>query len=279
MPLINLSYPETVIDLNLGSSSEKLGGIVNLSEFTELTSFVCKSNDIQYDDSNINDNKIKHFIVSDNKIEKLPRLDKYPELKILDFKNNNVLLFNSSTFFSNYFKEPTNSLVYVNLAENGFTGTVPTVTALPDLEGFDLSANNFTTYEDSTANGGYNENLLYFNLQDNHISDVNQLNSILINLSSGGGSNGYVNLSGGTMAIPDGLGEEAKFKLLVRGWTVLVNSLDTDVIGLENENILGTENLVSLAIERNFVTGSTVLVDSDNNFIVDDDGDPIKIDE
>ena len=228
MPLINLSYPETVKELNLGSSivgtnSKKLGGYVRLSEFVELTSFICKDNDIQYDDIDIEDNKIKHFIVPNNKIEKIPRLDKYPELEILDFKNNNVSFNAPSKFWVSYFKSPVNSLVYANLAENGFSGAVPTVTALPDLEGFDLSANNFTVYEDNTANGGYNENLLYFNLQGNFITDINQINSILINLSSGGGFNGYVNLSGGTMAIPYGIGIVAKNVLEERGWTVLLN--------------------------------------------------------
>lgn len=55
MTTINISFPETITDLNLGSTSvggdsQKLGGTVNISEFVALTSFVCIDNNINYDD-------------------------------------------------------------------------------------------------------------------------------------------------------------------------------------------------------------------------------------
>lgn len=110
------------------------------------------------------------------------------------------------------------SLTWLDLDQCGITGNVD-LSMLPALTGFDL---------------GGNAGVTSVNLPESSFNDVNinnaalteaSVNYILGWLDGGGATNGYVDLSGGTSAIPTGDGLTAKSNLEGKGWTVNVNQL------------------------------------------------------
>jgi hypothetical protein len=66
-------------------------------------------------------------------------------------------------------------------------------------------------------------NLNNVELEDNDLTEAS-VDHILITLDDNGLSNGYVNLNGGTNATPSALGLAAEASLVIKGWTVNVNS-------------------------------------------------------
>lgn len=127
------------------------------------------------------------------------------------------------------------SLIFLDLDQCGITGSVD-LSMLPALEGFDLSGN---------------AGLTSVQLPESNLNDVSiyncaltetAVNNILQWLDGSGVSNGFVDLSGGTNAIPTGNGLTAKVNLQGKGWNVIVNqgapgrvgiaaSTDFDIVG------------------------------------------------
>jgi len=227
MATINISYPETITDLNLGESSlgansEKLGGLVNLSEFIALTSFVCIDNDIAYNDDFIPSNLIRVFNVKGNNITKFPRFQNYPRLRVFNFSNNSI---QESRFQTNVFDTLSASLRKLDISDNILRGTVPSLSALSVLTSVNLSGNGYSSYNEISSIGFYNQNLTYFNLRDNTLSASNEINSLLLNLSGSGGDDGFIDISGPFMPKPSEIGLSARNSLLRRGWNVRSNEL------------------------------------------------------
>lgn len=127
------------------------------------------------------------------------------------------------------------SLTFIDLDQCGITGNVD-LSMLPALEGFDLSGNTGLT------------SVTIFEQQLNDVSISNaalteeSVNDILMWLDGSGVINGYVDLGGGTNAIPTGSGITAKNNLINKGWNVTVNqaapgnvsiapSTDFDIVG------------------------------------------------
>lgn len=117
------------------------------------------------------------------------------------------------------------SLIFLDLDQCGITGSVD-LSMLPALEGFDLSGNT---------------GLTSVNIFEQQLNDVNiyncalteaSVNDILMWLDGSGVINGYVDLSGGTNAIPTGNGITAKNNLVNKGWTVNVNQAPPGNVGI-----------------------------------------------
>lgn len=118
-----------------------------------------------------------------------------------------------------------NALTYLDLDQCGITGNVD-LSMLPALTGFDLGGNTGLT------------SVTIFEQQLNDVIINNAalteecVNDILMWLDGSGVINGYVDLSGGTNAIPTGNGAAAKDNLINKGWNVLVNQAAPGNVGI-----------------------------------------------
>lgn len=108
------------------------------------------------------------------------------------------------------------SLTYVEISQSAFSTL--TFTACPVLAGFELfdCANLDTINCDFAAAG-------YVNLSGCAFTEGG-VDTILADLDTNGHTNGEVDLSGGTNAIPSAAGLASKANLEGKGWTVTVNS-------------------------------------------------------
>lgn len=229
MTTINISFPETITDLNLGSTSvggdsQKLGGTVNISEFVALTSFVCIDNNINYDDEFNEPNVIRVFNVKGNNITKFPRFQIYPKLRNFNFSNNSI---QELKFETNVFDSLSAQLRRLDVSDNVLRGTIPSLSAFSVLTSVNLSGNGYSSYNEVSSVGFYTNNLTYFNLKDNTLSATEELNTLLVNLSGSGGVDGFLDTSGPFMPRPSDLGLSARNSLLSEGWNVRTNELST----------------------------------------------------
>lgn len=110
----------------------------------------------------------------------------------------------------------TNFLCY----NNSLSGVIPSLSANVALINFWAFGNSFTGYTASTLASTLDD----FRLQDCAVSDPDDIDQILADLDTAGGSNGDVTLQGGTNAIPSAAGLTSKSNLEGKGWTVTVNS-------------------------------------------------------
>jgi hypothetical protein len=131
-----------------------------------------------------------------------------------------------------------NNLAFIDLDDSNITSI--DLSMLPSLRGFDLSNNNDITNViiSNTQPLGDGENV---DVDDGSLTQ-SAVDAILVALSTNGVSNGYVDLIGGTNALPSSTGLAAKTLLEENGWTVLVNtpppgtatiapSTDFDIVG------------------------------------------------
>jgi hypothetical protein len=109
------------------------------------------------------------------------------------------------------------NLFYMDLDQCGITGSID-LSFLPLLGGFDLSGNtgltNVTISQEQPL-GEFGDVYLY----DCALTQTS-VDNILVELSTNGITNGYVDLTGGTNAVPSGTGIAAKVILESNGWTV-----------------------------------------------------------
>lgn len=141
------------------------------------------------------------------------------------------------------------ALEQLRIDDSNFSGVMPNLTGLTSLQYFDLDQSNIAGDIDISASS-FNA-LTGFDLSGNTItsiiipeaplSDVNlynnaltetAVNNVLQWLGGNGIENGYVDLSGGTNAIPTGNGATAKATLQSRGWNVYVNQAPPASVGI-----------------------------------------------
>lgn len=128
------------------------------------------------------------------------------------------------------------SLQYIDMDQCNISGAVDiSAQSFNALTGFDLSGNAITSIQLPEAL--LNDVVLY-----NNALTEEGVNNVLQWLDGSGVEGGYVDLSGGTNAVPTGNGATAKTNLQGKGWTVVVNeaspgnvniaaSTDFDIVG------------------------------------------------
>ena len=119
------------------------------------------------------------------------------------------------------------SLEWIDMDQCGITGSI-NLSSISSLKGFDLSGNSAMTEViiSSTQSLGDGQDVNLFSCALTQQS----VDNILVTLSNNGVSNGYVQLEGGTNAIPSATGLAAKEVLEGRGWSVDVNLPHSDLI-------------------------------------------------
>ena len=196
---INTTNPNNIYAINLGTSSPKLSGSVNITSFSNLTSFVCKDNDIE---SFTGSNVIPSLAVlnlSGNKLTAVPTfsvgskietlnlsrnpivgdfdLSLIPNIKYIDiFNNNNVRLTNYG---------PLTGLEVINARDTIITN-LETLTNKPNIRIIDFAASTNNRYASLTGQFPVN------------LSHLTKLESLRINNTSLS-STEVVNLSGCTL--------------------------------------------------------------------------------
>ena len=112
------------------------------------------------------------------------------------------------------------SLEWIDMDQCGITGSI-NLSSISSLKGFDLSGNSAMTEViiSSTQSLGDGQDI---NLYGCALTQQS-VDNILVTLSNNGVSNGYVQLEGGTNAIPSATGLAAKAVLEGNEWSVQVN--------------------------------------------------------
>lgn len=139
------------------------------------------------------------------------------------------------------------SLQELRLDDSNFSGGIPNLTGLTSLTlldidqsiisgDIDLSMLSSLTVLDLSGNTITSVQLPESNLNDVILSDNSltetAVNNILQWLDGSGVQNGYVDLAGGTNAIPTGNGVTAKQNLTGKGWQVYVNQAAPGNVGI-----------------------------------------------
>ena len=118
------------------------------------------------------------------------------------------------------------SLRWLDMDQCSISGAIDiSASSFNNLTGFDLSGNSITSIQLPEAN--LNDVTLY-----NNALTETAVNNILQWLDGSQVSNGYVDLSAGTNAIPTGNGIVAKQNLQGKGWNVYVNQAPPGNVGI-----------------------------------------------
>jgi hypothetical protein len=118
------------------------------------------------------------------------------------------------------------SLEYLDLDNCGISGAIDiSASSFNALTGFDFSSNAITSV---TLPEAYLNDV---NLYNNALTEE-AVNNVLQWLDGSGVSNGYVDLSGGTNAIPTGNGATSKTNLQNKGWEVIINQAPPGYVGI-----------------------------------------------
>ena len=148
----------SVVAINCGTSSPKLGGTINVSAFTNLTSFTCIGNDITAIDGYTNNNNLKVLSFSNNKVTgRLPSLSACTSLNVFNC-NYNPLTGSIPSLTSNI------NLEEFQCGDNDLTGSLPALSSLTSLSIFHCWANTLTgpvpTFPSSITSVSIHTNLL-----------------------------------------------------------------------------------------------------------------------
>lgn len=234
MTTISITKPPLIHAIDIGTSTPRLSGTVDVTSFINLTSFKA------YEGSAGND--LEGFIISEaNDKLKLVKLlynklpgsaNQYIPLNtvefLIQFNELNAPLSDLSSFTQlsaiatsgntnmggNIPTLPSNITV-IDFGASGLTGDLPSLSAYTNLQRVWLYVNpNLTVPANWTASASMT-NIFLFNCQFSSA----EVNTVLIEIDSLGTSNGILNIAGNN-ANPTGAGLTAKSNLTSRGWAV-----------------------------------------------------------
>lgn len=240
--LNNNARLNSVININCGTSSPRLGGAVDISAFRNLEEFLCNLNDITalsgYE-SNSNLRVVQFF---DNKITgSIPSLSQLTNLK--DFRCYGNTLTGSIPALSGlnaleifWCQNQTGTKLTGSIPSlsgltalrsfrcngNQLTGAIPALSGLNNLEVFYCFFNQLTDF----AGGSVSNTLGDFQAQNNQLTST-AVNAILAAFVAAGrtlaSGTCVLNLGGTGNAAPTGQGLTDKATLISRGWTITTN--------------------------------------------------------
>ena len=234
MTTISITKPPLIHAIDIGTSTPRLSGTVDVTSFINLTSFKA------YEGSAGND--LEGFIISEaNDKLKLVKLlynkltgsaNQYIPLNavifLIQFNELNLPLSDLSSFTQlsaiatssntnmggNIPTLPSNINV-IDFGQSGLTGDLPSLSAYTNLQRVWLYVNpNLTVPTNWTASASMT-NIFLFSCQFSSA----EVNTVLIEIDSLGTSNGILNIAGNN-ANPTGAGLTAKSNLTSRGWAV-----------------------------------------------------------
>ena len=131
-------YKPNITQINCGTSSPRLGGTVDISTFTNLTTFICNSNDITSFSGYNKNSKLQTLQFFNNKISgQMPSLNAMTNLTQILFHENlftgSIPSFSGLTKLSTFF-----------CFGNQFTGNIPELNNLPNFLTLHCSSNLLT---------------------------------------------------------------------------------------------------------------------------------------
>ena len=231
----------SVTQIDLGDSSPKLGGTVDVSLFTNLEELTCDGNDITeitgfYDNPNMKivlaaSNKLTGFIPA---LTGMPLLERYwvmvnehtggfpninglSQLGVINVGQNNL----TGTLPADLQSLGVPKLFRFNVYENSFTGAIPDCAGMTSLEYFLADGNNLTDFT-----GGVEPSLYRFFAHNNNLTQTAVDNILQAFVDANRTTNmsiANINLAGTGNSAPSAAGINNKNILIGRGWTVSTN--------------------------------------------------------
>ena len=235
--IITLTPPQNITSIDLGASSPKLGGVVNVTGFVNLISFKARQGAIGDDLEGFiiseANNKLIYIDLVYNKLTGSANqyLPPNVETLIIQFNELNAPLSDLSSFTQldtiatsgnvnmggNIPTLPSNIRV-IDFGGSGLTGVLPSLSAYTNLQRVWLYTNpNLTVPANWTASASITDIFL----NDCQFSSA-EVNTVLIEIDSFGTSNGFLFIAGINDS-PTGAGLTARSNLSSRGWSVSTN--------------------------------------------------------
>jgi Leucine-rich repeat (LRR) protein len=238
--IITLAPPQNITSIDAGTSSPKLGGVIDVSDFTNLQEIRCNDHDLTEVKGYADNPNIKIVLISGNLLSgsipditgmsslerfwandnqftgTFPDISGNPNLQVINVGNNNLtgtLPDISAIGYPN--------LIRFNAYGNSFTGAIPDMVNIPNLDYLLLDNNNLTDFTGSfpftLRNVAVNDNNLTQTAVDNilkAIVDANRTTNM---------TGTIVNIGGPGNSAPSAAGIVNKDILVGRGWTVFTN--------------------------------------------------------
>ena len=231
----------SVTQIDLGNSSPKLGGTVDVSLFTNLEELTCDGNDITgitgfYDNPNMKrvlaaSNKLTGFIPAltgmtslqyfwvmvNNFTGSFPNINGLSQLGLINVGANNL----TGTLPADLQSLGVPKLFRFNIYGNSFTGTLSDCTGMNNLEYVLADNNNLTDFT-----GGVEPSLYRFFINNNNLTETAVDNILQAFVDANRTTNmsiAIMNLGGSGNAAPSAAGVTNKNTLISRGWSVTTN--------------------------------------------------------
>jgi len=212
--MIYLKPSSNISEIDCGTSSPKLQGVIDLLGFPNLVNFYCVNNNIEAFTGYENLFSIRNLHVNRNLLAgNLQNINFL--LNLRDFRvSNNFFTGNLPSLSSNIF------LQYFRGQDNQFTGSIPSLSLNSNLIEFWCQNNQLTGF----VGGSVSNTLGNFQAQNNQLSTT-AVNDILAAFVAANRTTGtrILNLGGTGNATPTGQGLVDKQTLINRGWTVTTN--------------------------------------------------------
>ena len=145
MPSISITNPESITSLNLGTSTPRLGGTLQLTNFGNLKSLFGKQHDITAVSGTTSLTKIETVQLQDNLIAgELLDFSANPNCKAIDLHKNRFTGGINIGGVANEINLPTNIEVFRCYRNNLNTNALPSLAAFTKLSEFNISAQSNT---------------------------------------------------------------------------------------------------------------------------------------
>ena len=238
--IISLTSPQNITSIGLGTSSPKLGGVIDVSDFTNLQEIKCAKHDLTEVKGYADNPNIHTVLISGNQLSgpipditgmsslqrfwvmvnqftgTFPDISGNPNLQVINVGDNNLtgtLPDISAIGYPDLFR--------FNLASNSFTGAIPDMVNIPKLARLSVDNNNLTDFT-----GSFPITLSRIFVNDNNLTQtaVDNILQAIVNANRTTNMTNTVLYIGGTgNSAPSAAGIVNKNTLVSRGWTVFTN--------------------------------------------------------
>ena len=237
---LSLTSPTTIQSIDLGTSNPKLGGVVDVSDFTNLQEIKCQEHDLIQVNGYADNPNIKIVLISGNLLSgsipditgmsslerfyvtvnqftgTFPDISENPNLQVINVGDNNLTGTLPDISAIGY-----PSLFRFNAYDNSFTGAIPDMVNIPKLDLMYINNNNLTDFTGSfpiTLRRVFaNNNNLTQTAVDNILQAIVNANRTTEMAKT------VVNIGGTGNSAPSAAGITNRGILRARGWTVFTN--------------------------------------------------------